>query len=809
MVKSKKQMFIIIGVFTLVMMLGTITYAFFNYTRTGTANTIKVGRISFVSKNEETISLTNLFPIDPSESGVMEDTTKVGTYSIEIKGDTDYVDGIEYLVSAVDANIYTNQGQIVPISLDVTVTDLGTASPNYFTARESKNATIYKKIVGDTLAGDQMLLVGYIKPNTTSGTAEGVDGSITIKAYLDKNKILISDTYDGTESDNMGTTNNQAEGKTVITTSEWNALQSAGVSFKVKVEANEGIWVIGSMEEIMKRDNIGIDTENGVDFSEVSRSDGLNNEGTKGVYLRAGTENDDYPIMYYRGAVEDNNVIFNNKCWEAVRTTDTGGVKLIYNGELKTVYIEEYASPDIYATENDGDIFTFDSTDSTWNYEVNDGKDHEIAFKVPAGENYDMVISGTTGSTCGLGLNIFKDGSLIGGNGGGGGSAISHTQTYGTLTSSNVLKVTITGASTTSSSCTVNLKINMQQGTTKLSKNDYSMLVLKDRGDVGCDNNGDDIYINMSGINTFAFNTNSNSPAYVGYMWGIAYESSTEDWTANAKFGSGFTWDGTKYKLVDADTTTPNDTHHYSCNQVNADATCTSIRYVYWLNGSTKYYITISDGKGIEEAIQDMQANVTDSTAKEKIDAWYLSNMTGVTNKLEDTIWCNDRSIAIYNGWSKTGKINGSNADYKNYSLLFSPHERSNSASETSTVKNQPSLDCVNKNDAFTVSNINGNKKLTYPVALITEDELALAGNLASRITGGLNHYYISDSYLEDGSSWSMSPYYFKDNSAYESNSIGNNVSSSYFGLRPVISIKPGQLITKGSGIVTDPYVIE
>jgi len=42
MIKSKKQMFIVIGVFALVMLLGEITYAFFSYTRTGASNTIRV-----------------------------------------------------------------------------------------------------------------------------------------------------------------------------------------------------------------------------------------------------------------------------------------------------------------------------------------------------------------------------------------------------------------------------------------------------------------------------------------------------------------------------------------------------------------------------------------------------------------------------------------------------------------------------------------------------------------------------------------------------------------------------------------------
>ena len=233
MIKSKKQMLLVIGVFTLVLMLGTTTYAFFNYTRTGAANIVSVGRINFVTRQTKTISLNNLFPIDPTDSEEMSDATKVGTLEIEIEGDTDYVDGVEYLVSSENTHITTSNGKLVPISLDVSVTNLGTANNNYFTAREDKNATIYKKLVGDTLVGDQMLLVGYIKPNTTRGTAEGIsNGKLTIKAYLDKNKILISDTYDGTESDNMGTPNSLAQGKTVLTTTEWNALSKQVRHFK-------------------------------------------------------------------------------------------------------------------------------------------------------------------------------------------------------------------------------------------------------------------------------------------------------------------------------------------------------------------------------------------------------------------------------------------------------------------------------------------------------------------------------------------------------------------------------------------------
>ncbi len=41
----------------------------------------------------------------------------------------------------------------------------------------------------------------------------------------------------------MGTTNNWVDGRTVLTTTEWNSLSSNPISFKIRAESNEGIWV--------------------------------------------------------------------------------------------------------------------------------------------------------------------------------------------------------------------------------------------------------------------------------------------------------------------------------------------------------------------------------------------------------------------------------------------------------------------------------------------------------------------------------------------------------------------------------------
>ena len=796
MIKSKKQMFLVIGVFALMLFVGGITYAFFNYTRTGAGNTIRVGRIAFISRQTETINLTNLFPIDPTNSEEMSDATKVGTLEIEIEGDTDYSGGIEYLVSSVDSNVTTSSGKTIPLSLDVTITGLGTESLSYWETRENTNASIYKRLVGDTLKGDEQLLVGFIKPNTTSGTQEGIDGKITIKAYLDKNKILISDTYDGTESDNMGTPNSMAQGKTVLTTAEWNALQNTAVSFKVKVEANQGIWVeeirtlYGIMQDASVMDNVSstyVSASSGIDFGAVS-----SDTNGKGVYERAGTQNDEYPIYYYRGAVDNNNVVFANKCWKAVRTTDTGGVKLIYNGNVSA--FKAPISQSDYGTPVTNNGFTFDTSDNSWNAtmttNLTSSDAYEISFNVPAGDGYMLQISGVPTTVGGVTVGVYKGGSQVNGTGGGSGAPFQLSHTFGTLTASDTIKVTyyMSGGNSTSENPST-IKVQMVKPDETLG--------------TGCNNTGGDTHISLdvSGTptNMFAFNTSYNSPAYVGYMYGDVYAYSTSNWTSGARFGSSFTWNGTNYTLVDDTVTSPNATHHYSCNVTTESGTCTDLRYVYYVNGSTKYYITLTGGDGIEEALTKMQTNTNDSNAKEEIDTWYASNLAAYTNKLEDTIWCNDRSVGDNNnnGWIANG------GDLNTY-LYYGAYQRSNYASNTSTVKNGPSLACTNKNDAFTVSNGNGNQKLIYPVALLTEDEMVLAGGLA----GSSSTFYLNNGNYY----WSLSPIGFSVTSADEfrvsSGNLYNSTVDGANGLRPAVSLKPGTPVISGDGTVTSPYII-
>ena len=67
------------------------------------------------------------------------------------------------------------------------------------------------------------------------------------------------------------------------------------------------------------------DTTTTIDFNKTSAQDNNN-----GIYMTTDTEGN-VPVYYYRGNV-DNHLIFANFCWRIVRTTETGGVKLIYDG---------------------------------------------------------------------------------------------------------------------------------------------------------------------------------------------------------------------------------------------------------------------------------------------------------------------------------------------------------------------------------------------------------------------------------------------------------------------------------------------
>ena len=305
-----------------------------------------------------------------------------------------------------------------------------------------------------------------------------------------------------------------------------------------------------------------------------------------------------------------------------------------------------------------------------------------------------------------------------------------------------------------------------------------------------CNNTGTDSQLES----TKAFNSNSTSPAYVGYMYNTVYPVADKSMSSqsNIVFGNSFDYNSNNgtYTLKDTKTVvtwssgynTINN-NHYTC--MTTGTTCSSIYYVFYTNSSAAYYITLTNGKSVNDALNEMlyadDVNKNDSTIKTYIDDWYKSNLAIYEDKLErDAVFCNDRSILSLGGWNPDGGSTTSN-----YSLRFK-----NFNSVTSLV-------CANEIDRF--SHSNSKAYLKYPIGLLSAPELRLAGY-------GSSHYFNNGQYV-----WLGSPNFFNYNayvSEVDSGGWTNTIVNYTFGVRPSVSLKPKTYFSSGNGSFTNPFVI-
>ena len=741
-----------------------VSVAFFNYTRTGSENVLAVGRIYFNSTQGTSINLTNVFPVKSTE---LENNSNVASVTLTIRGDTTYDEGLEYLISA-DQVVNTINNKHIPIGTEVTVNNLGTSDDSYFENRGG-NSSLYKVLSKGNIKEDGELVVGYITKGAT-----GVNGSVTVKAFIDADKIAITDTPDENSE--------WQDDRTVFTTTEWNSFNSTGLSFKLRVEANEGVWVneplsaYGAMQS-------NADTVTVINFADPS-----NDSNGKGLYRLPGTENDEYPIYYYRGAIDNNNVVFAGFCWQMVRTTETGGTKMIYNG-----------LPDITGS---GDNITY-----------NCGKSRNIQ---------DTIMT-TTSLQQSTGYYYADDYEIVST----GGNSVTYKLKSKTNPITQVAITDATAASTNIPTIVANYPYTCKQTTdTGTCKNLYKV----DSYESGTNANVYDAIVNRTTIGISAFNSNYTSISDVGYMSNTRYPYSSSNWTTDALFASSATWVTDHYELTDASVTTPDTTHHYSCNKATSDATCTRLIYVYYVSGTIKYSIALTGGDLIEDALYKMTGNgdatvvarnssynlnVNSGAAKTAIDNWFRTNLTSEvdTNNLdysvylEDTVYCNDRSYKTtgssntftQSGWNPGG---GSLSTY----LYFGTWNRYQNSYYSTT--NVPSVACPNETDRFTVSNTNGNGALTYPVGLLTADEIIMAGEGGNNESTATYYLYTNDYY------WSLSPSSFDMVYAREVGVYRDNLSittvNSIYGLRPVVSLRLGtEFESGGDGTGTNPYIVK
>ena len=569
------------------------------------------------------------------------------------------------------------------------------------------------------------------------------------------------------------------------------------------------------------------------------------------------------PVYYFNGAVEDNNVLFAGFCWKMVRTTDTGGIKMIYNGvqkaDVTTVPIEESKYTNL---TNDATYpYTFDSTNKTWTSTNHDhSKTGTITFTVS--EPGDYYISYTMSSEPNYDIAYFyKNGTELENHSGAETGTIALTG----LTTSDVIKVSYTkDKSGASGNDTVTFSVGKSTGEVVKS----------------CNNTGDASQL----ASKKAFNSSHTSPAYVGYMHNTIYPYSTKSiinstsfsgskivgdsvtysstytlnntstisvsssnisemvgkytcnsssatscsnpwyivgysgttiyyyrlsggntnvasYSKNLVFGNSFTYANNAYTLqnttaINSDTWISNissnktsiNTHHYTC--FTDGTTCTSLYYIYYISGNKPFFITLTNGKSVDDALNEMlyadDVNKNDSTIKTYIDTWYKGNMTSYTDKLEDTVFCNDRTMYNQpaNGWNPNGGSTSTYLYFKNYSTNYS-------------------LACTNETDRFSMSN--SKARLNYPVGLLSTPEVWLAYRNAD-----YNTYYLKSGYWY----WLASPGDFYGSYAFgghvnSSGVLGFNFVNYEGGVRPAVSLKPGTGYTLGDGSYTNPFVVE
>ena len=174
--------------------------------------------------------------------------------------------------------------------------------------------------------------------------------------------------------------------------------------------------------------------------------------------------------------------------------------------------------------------------------------------------------------------------------------------------------------------------------------------------------------------------------------------------------------------------------------------------------------------------------NVNNSALKNFVDNWYSANMVSYNDYIEDTIYCNDRTITDYGIFNPNGGYLGNDfvfLKFKNFVL-------------------NKDLSCTNVTDKFSMSN--NKAKLTYPVGVVTASEVNLLNNDVAR--------------KQFGRMWTMTPGGISSNVAvvYIVNASGDIERIALNGeidIKPVVSLKSGTKYISGDGSLDNPYVIK
>lgn len=213
-----------------------------------------------------------------------------------------------------------------------------------------------------------------------------------------------------------------------------------------------------------------------------------------------------------------------------------------------------------------------------------------------------------------------------------------------------------------------------------------------------------------------------------------------------------------------------------ACN--NTSETSTIGTSVFNTNSNYNAYVGYMYGEPNSTSYIDEHKNTNNSTIKTMLENWYANNLLKYNDYIEDTNYCNDRSMIDVTIDNVVYSKNGYGNLNTGYHILSD---------------NMKNYQCQNTNDKFSVQS----KTNTYPVGLITLNEVLMGKTSTTN---------------ENISYWTMTPAYFNGTSAY--NFLVNNGNeqavtvNTTSGVRPVIALKSSVTVISGNGSLESPYKI-
>ena len=198
---------------------------------------------------------------------------------------------------------------------------------------------------------------------------------------------------------------------------------------------------------------------------------------------------------------------------------------------------------------------------------------------------------------------------------------------------------------------------------------------------------------------------------------------------------------------------------------------------------------------GFKYTTNNVHGTGTNSTILGVLNTWYQNNLVSYADDLDGNAgFCGDREPSTSSSSSNGSGGTGTTTTYYGAYIRLITNKA-------------PSFECASDSDLYTTSGSEeGNGALTYPIGLITADEVAYAGGVYG--TNNTSYYLYTGQWY-----WTISPLSFSGGaSVFRVFSAGNLDSSSVYnslGVRPAINLRADVTISSGDGTSSNPYVVE